>query len=160
PAVLFGERYAIQRELVVLSFIALIGACGAAALMPVNTRRRRVIASALVLAMVGQFAYFCRDYFGHYQDRAGFSFDPSHFRDLAESAVAADAARRAPAIYVSQQFDDGSVRWRFYVTKLHRVDLLERTRYFEGDGLDLDSAPRFSLMLVAAKGRRLDALLE
>src|SRR4030095_10133569 len=110
--------------------------------------------------MLAQFAYFAWDYFApsRYPSRAAVYFDAADFRTLTDAAIDADAAQRAPVIYLSRRFDDGAVRWLFYVTARNHAALMERTRYFDGDGLDLGAAQRGSLMLFYDNGPSLEAL--
>src|SRR4029077_17656479 len=90
PATLVDERYAIQRELFVLPFGALIAAFGAAFLLRHGQRAIQLAAVALMLAMPFQFAYFYRDYFTEYRVRSAYWFDPANFRGIAEHLIATD----------------------------------------------------------------------
>ncbi len=159
PATAIGERYMVQRELIVLPFAILISTYGLALLFRQRTRSIRLIAVSLVAAMPLQFAFFARDYFTHYQFRSAYYFDPSNFREIAEYVIAADAADPAPGVYLSRQLDDASARWRFYVTKHGREGLLPRTRYFDGDGLDLGPIASGSLVVFYENGPKLADLL-
>jgi hypothetical protein len=108
-------------------------------------------AAALLLATIPvQFAYIYRDYFSHYKRRSAFWYDPVAFRGAAEPVIAADAARELPAVYLSRELDDGGPKWRFYVTKHARPDLLQRTRYFDDPAVDLARAPVGALAIVYA----------
>ena len=57
---------------------------------------------------------------------------------------------RAPQILFSDDLDDKSVRWRFYLLKLQREDLWERARYFNADRLDPATVPPHSLLVLYA----------
>ena len=159
PAALAGERYMVQRALVLIPFGALIAACGAALLWRQPGRTARFVVIACLAAMPLQFAYFQHDYFGRYRDRSAALFDPSNFRELAQFLISSDTTAHVPAVYLSRYLDDGSARWRFYLTTSHREDLLARTRYFDGDGLDLGDAPSGSLMEIYADEHKLADLV-
>jgi 4-amino-4-deoxy-L-arabinose transferase-like glycosyltransferase len=152
PATLFGERYMVQRELGVVPFAALVATCGAAFLL----RQRSFIWRALAVFLIGatslQFAMVYRDYLTHYQRRAAFWYDPVTMRNAVEPIISDDAAHAIPAVYLSRALDDGGPKWRFYVTKHHRADLLHRTRYFDEPG-ELAAAPVGAVAILYANPR-------
>ncbi len=158
PATLVGERYVAQRDLFVLPFGALVATFGLAVLLRQRRRAVQLFAAFVIATIPLQFAYVYRDYLGHYKLRSGFWYDPAAFRDAAEYALATASSDDVPVVYLSRLLDDGGPKWRFYVTKHHREDLLERTEYVDGDGRDLENAPPGSLMIVYANPRP-DALL-
>lgn len=160
PAALMGERYMIQREMFVVPFGALIATFGVVFLLQHPDRATRVMAVLLLAAMPLQFAHFYRDYFAQYRTRSAFFFDSGNFREVAEYLISADSSGHVPAMYLSRQLDDGSPRWRFYLTKYHREDLLQRTSYFDGDGLDLGGVATDSLIVLYADDHKLAALLD
>jgi hypothetical protein len=96
----------------------------------------------LLIAMPVQFAYFCHDYFTDYQARSAFWFDPVNFRGVAEYLVARSETVSPPRIYLRDDLDDVVARWRFYLAKHRREDLLTRTRLLAGTGLDVGPCPR------------------
>jgi hypothetical protein len=100
----------------------------------------------LLAAMPVQFAFIYRDYFTHYKLRSAFYYDPVNFRDVAEYVIAADATRAVPRVYFSNELDDAGAKWRFYVTKQHREEMLRRTVYFMPDAIPTGEAPRDSLL--------------
>jgi 4-amino-4-deoxy-L-arabinose transferase-like glycosyltransferase len=146
PATLAGERYMVQRELVFVVFAALIATCGVAACRQVPRRGVRAMTVLLLAAMPVQFAFIYRDYFTHYKLRSAFYYDPVNFRDVAEYVIAADATRAVPRVYFSNELDDAGAKWRFYVTKQHREEMLRRTVYFMPDAIPTGEAPRDSLL--------------
>lgn len=159
PAAFVGEGYMIQRALALVPFVILMSAIGAQAMLVDARRAVRVAACVLLAVCPLQFSYFYLDYLGDYERRAAFYFDPHAFEDVAAFVVADDAAGRLPAVYLSRQLDDAAPRWRFHLTRNSRVDLLDRTRYFDGDGLDLGGIERGSLIVMLADGTVVQQLL-
>ena len=160
PAALLNERYAIQRALLLLPFIALISTFGVVALWQ---QRRQVIRAGVVVVFVLaalQFATFYRDYLTEYQLRSAIWFDPVDFRDVANYLIAADSSGTVPAVYLSEDLDDAKPRWRFYLDLQHRETLLGKTRYFHASSLDVRAVPPGSLLVVYAGDPVLPAWLE
>ena len=150
PATLVDERYAIQRALVVLPFAVLLSVFGVAFLLRQPNSVVRLATTALLIAMPLQYAWFYRDYFGDYRVRSAFWFDPVNFRGVAESLLANDPPDNPHPVYLSQDLDDVAARWRFYLAKHHREDLLPRTRLFTASGFDLTTIPAGSLIVLYA----------
>jgi hypothetical protein len=119
----------------------------------------RAVGTVLLILCPLQFGYFYADYFGGYERRAAFYFDAHAFEDVAAFVLTADSASRLPAVYLSRQLDDAAPRWRFQLTKRGRADLLERTRYFDGDGLDLGGIEAGSLSVMLNDGAMVKQLL-
>jgi hypothetical protein len=160
PATLVDERYAIQRELFVLPFGVLISVFGALYLLRDGRYAVRIVAVALLAAMPIQFAYFYRDYFTDYRIRSAFWFDPANVRGISEYLLAHDPPRQAaPAMYFSQDLDDVAARWRFYLIKNGREDLLQRTRMFDPGGLNVREVPPGSLLVFYANDPAVPTLL-
>jgi 4-amino-4-deoxy-L-arabinose transferase-like glycosyltransferase len=158
PATLLGERYAIQRELVVLPFATLIATLGAVFLLRHQLRAVRLAGVFLLLTVPVQFAYFCQDYFNDYRIRSAYWFDPVNFRGVAEHLIAASSKSGAP-IYLSEDLDDVAARWRFYLVKHQRPDLLQRTSLFAAANLDVRSVTPGSLLVLYPNDPRIPALL-
>ena len=116
-------------------------------------------ATLLLASMPIQFAYFYRDYFSNYQIRSAYWFDPVNFRGVAEYLLASDSSAGLPAVYLSQDLDDGAARWRFYLGKHSREDLLARTRYFTPAALDVATVPAGSLLVLYANDPNVAGLL-
>ena len=104
----------------------------------------------LLTAMPVQFAYFLHDYFGEYQPRSAYWFDPIDFKDVADGLLAGDARVKAPAVYLSRDLDDGSARWLFYLHKQGRPDLWPRTREFDSAHVALNEVQPGSLLVLYA----------
>ncbi len=162
--VLINTGNAIQRELVVVVFGVLICTYGAVRLFASTAVLVRTGAMALIIAMPVQFAYFAYDYFGAYRLRAANWIDPISFDDVATHVMARDATAAVPRIYLSEAFDVGEARWRFYLAKYQRDDLWQRTWLVNPVAqttwsvgarllpipLDGDAAPAGSLFVLAA----------
>jgi hypothetical protein len=159
PATLSGDRYMVQRALFILPFGALIATFGALVLLRSPSRWARWLTVALLAAMPLQFAYVYRDYFTHYQRRSVFYYDPAAFRDVAESLLASQPPGSARTTYLSNQLDDAGAKWRFYTTKHHREELLQRTRYF-GQVDDLAAAANGSFAVLYAEDPSVAGLLQ
>jgi hypothetical protein len=146
--VLVDDRYAIQRELVVIPFGVLVATFGVAFLF--QSRARVVVGAALLLlaTIPIQFVIFHRDYLTAYQARSAHWFDPSDFRDVAQYLLGTAASSGAPAIYVSNTVDDAVPRWRFYLAKHGREDLWRRTQFFSRENLDVGRVPPGGLLVL------------
>src|SRR6185295_4189153 len=70
PATLVDERYAVQRELVLLPFAVLVAVFGVRWMVRRQGVWNRLIAAALLVAVTIQFATFYRDYFTGYRLRS------------------------------------------------------------------------------------------
>jgi 4-amino-4-deoxy-L-arabinose transferase-like glycosyltransferase len=159
PATLVGERYAIQRQLVALPFAALIATFGAQFLLRHSRRAAAAAAVVLLTAMPLQFAGFYQDYFTDYRVRSAFSFDPANFRGAAEYLIQNERPGEAPHIYLSADLDDVAARWRFYLLKHRRQDLLGRTSLFAATSFDVAGVPPASLLVLYANDPVVPALL-
>ena len=113
----------------------------------------------LLLSMPLQFALFARDYYADYQARSALRYDPVGFRDVADHVMAIDASARVPGVYLSDDMDDKSVRWKFYMLKNNRLDLWDRTKYFIAAKFDPASVPAGSLLVFYATDPHVPQLL-
>jgi hypothetical protein len=104
----------------------------------------------LLLAMPIQFGSFLHDYFTSYRINSADRFDPVNVRDIAAAVISSNADSPVPAVYLSDDLDDGAIRWRFYVLKYRREDLWARTREFGADHFNVKAAPLGSLFVVYA----------
>src|SRR4030095_8539632 len=93
-----------------------------------------------VVLTAWQFANFYREYQGRYRIMWAHAYDPTAFRDAAESIIENDRARAAEAVYLPAGFYDAGAKWRFYTLKHDRPGLWRRTRYFK-DLSELNTAP-------------------
>lgn len=148
PATLKGTPAAIQRATALLPFVALVSALGFGLMWDSRRRVVRWCAALLMLAALGQFAGFYGDYFGDYRLRSARSADATAFSEVAAALLAAVDRDDPPVIYLTTPMHDASAKWRFYMTKHGRLDLLDRTRYFDGQVLALKDAPPGSLAVV------------
>jgi len=121
-----AAAYSIARAMTMVPFGVLIAVFGLQAMM--RERRSRIVGAALLLAIALQFVRFAVDYRGDYQLRVAPRLDPANVRAIADTVIAEDARRSVPAVYMSDNIDDGGVRWRFYMLKRARRDLWDRTR--------------------------------
>jgi hypothetical protein len=158
PATLSGDRYMVQRALFMLPFGALITTFGALTQLRSPSLWTRRFAVVLLAAIPLQFAYVYRDYFTHYQRRSAFYYDPSAFRDVAESLLAAQPPGSSRPTYLSNQLDDVGAKWRFYTTKHHREKLLQDTRYI-GEVDELDGVANGSFAVLYAEDPSVVGLL-
>jgi 4-amino-4-deoxy-L-arabinose transferase-like glycosyltransferase len=159
PATLVGERYAIQRELVVLPFAVLIATFGALVLLRHSIRTLRLSGMLLLLAMPVQFAFFYQDYFNDYRIRSAFAFDPANVRGIAEYLISSHSSGAVPPIYLSEDLDDVAARWRFYLIKHRREDMLARSSLFTAAGFDVRQVPSGSVLVLYANDPSVPALL-
>ena len=119
---------------------------------------RVLVTVVLLLALPIQYASFYCDYFDDYRVRSAFWFDPIDFRDVAEHLIAS-ASSDQPLVYLSRDLDDVAPRWRFYLAKHGREDLMTQTRYFAAQDFDVTRVPAGSLLVLYANDPRVAALL-
>jgi 4-amino-4-deoxy-L-arabinose transferase-like glycosyltransferase len=124
--VLIGRGDAIQRQLVLIPFVVLASVYGAGRLLRYRSTAVRVATIVLLVSLPLQFVYFVHDYFTDYRIRAAARIDPINFREVARSLFAG-GMRPAPRVYLSEALDDGVARWRFYLGKYGRDDVLAHT---------------------------------
>ena len=141
PATLVGERYAVQRELIVLPFVVLIATFGAMFLLRHSTRFARLAGVALLLAMPVQFAAFYYDYFNDYRIRSAFWFDPANFRGVAEFLLSAKrpAGRRrctSAKTWMMSRLDGASIS-----RSIDGRICSQRTSLFSARDLDVSKVP-------------------
>lgn len=142
------------RVLPIVIFGILIAAAGAHALWQSSSPRRALLIG-LVAAMPLQFVSFQRDYFGEYQQRSSYRFDPYAMRDVIAAIAEMDGDAAAPAVLLADDGDNKAIRWRFYTLKEHREELWQRTSYFgtEAPGQSIAAGA----ILVTGAGDRRDA---
>ena len=121
-----AAAYSIARAMPMAPFGVLIAVLGLQAVM--REARLKPIGIVLILAIPLQFAVFAVDYGSDYQMRAAPRLDPANVRAIADAVIAHDLQLSVPAVYLSDNIDDGGVRWRFYMLKRARLDLWSRTR--------------------------------
>jgi hypothetical protein len=153
PAAFKGEPSMIQRAMYLLPFLGLLGGFGFAELWRSQSRLARAAAVAVMVLSPLQFGYFYYDYFTHYKFRSAFYYDNVAFKDVADYLI---ASPDTPSIYLANDLDDGTVKWRFYTVAAKRADLMERTRFVEPD--ERPDAPPRSLLVTYDQTERLAAL--
>jgi hypothetical protein len=145
-ACVVGEPYAIQRELVILPFAALIAASGSEYLLSACRGWQRR-ASWCVLALVPlQFGVFYADYVTRYNERSAFGFEGDLRRAL-EEIIDRERKDESGPVYLSKDIRFVDLYWTWYLRKHTREDLLGRTMYFDATSFDADSMPPASLVL-------------
>jgi 4-amino-4-deoxy-L-arabinose transferase-like glycosyltransferase len=150
------EPFAIDRELQLLPFAALIGATGAARLWSARDRRWRALAVCLLLLVPLHFGLFYVDYFTDYRARSAFWFEGNR-RGALEAIIARAPQERPPSIYLSTDIPYIDWSWKLYAIKYRREDLLARSVYFRSEGFDVRDVPARSLILMP-HDTRADAL--
>jgi hypothetical protein len=153
PAAFKGEPSMIQRAMYLLPFLGLLGGFGFAELWRSSSGLARAAAVAAMVLSPLQFGYFYFDYFTHYKFRSAFYYDNVAFRDVAAYVF---ASPNTPAIYLADDLDDGTVKWRFYTVAANRADLMART-HFVGPK-DRPDAPSGSLLVTYDQTERLAML--
>ena len=147
PAAIKGAPYAIQRASGLLIYVSLLAGFGLASLAVSSARDCPRGSGRLVVLMAWQFADFYRDYHGNLSHRSAHTYDPTAFREAAESIIESDQSRAAEAVYMPTGFYDAGAKWRFYTLKHDRLSLWRRTRYFTNLS-ELDAAPSSGIALL------------
>ena len=156
PAVIKGAPYAIQRASGLLIYVSLLAGAGLAYAAMSSRLLARAAAAVLVVFMAWQFTSFYRDYHGRYRLGSAYAYDPTAFREAAESIIRVDAEAAVQAVYMPVNYYDSSAKWRFYTNKHDRPDLWRRTRYYDGLAA-LAPAPADSVAVVpVANGQSVD----
>jgi hypothetical protein len=125
--VIIDTGNAVQREMVLLPFGALLAAYGARRLLRTGEAPIRWLTTIALIALPLQFAYFAHDYFGDYQLRAADRIDPINMGEIARTMLQHDQQPPLSRIYLSESLDDGLARWHFFVARYRREDLLPLT---------------------------------
>ena len=115
----------------------------------------RPLLAALILVSAAQFAFVYRDYFTHYKLRSAFYYDAIAFVHVAAELL---DAPDVPAVYFSRDLDDVGSKWRFYLIKHRREDLLARTKYVEPEPQTLADAPPGTLLVTYPVSHVIEAL--
>jgi 4-amino-4-deoxy-L-arabinose transferase-like glycosyltransferase len=141
------------------------GMLAAAALSDRMPLGRLVACCVLAWAPI-QFSYFASDYFNDYRLRSGFWLG-GNLRGALEDLIDRQQQESAPRIYFSTLAStDGRMDtrnrwmesyWKFYLTKHHRQDLLERTAHL--DPAQVKTIPPGSLVLANLGNVTTDSLV-
>jgi 4-amino-4-deoxy-L-arabinose transferase-like glycosyltransferase len=120
-----AAAYSIARVMTLVPLGVLLATLGVKSLW--RDRWPRRIAVALLAMIALQFTVFVADYAGPYQRRAGPRLDPANIAAVTDAVITHDRNNQVPAIYLSQQLDDGGARWRFFLLERARLDLWSRS---------------------------------
>ena len=152
------EPYAVDRELGLLPFGVLAATVGVKYMFE-RGRVWRTVALCLLGIVPIHFALFCTEYFGSYRVQSAFWFEFNR-RGAIEEILARDVQGHPPAIYLSTlRIPYLEAYWRLYLIKHDREDLLDRTRYFNADTLDVSDVPAGSLLLASRQDTSLEKLV-
>jgi 4-amino-4-deoxy-L-arabinose transferase-like glycosyltransferase len=159
PPTLKGTPHVIQRTLTMLPFAIAFATAGVWYLWQAPSRYARVLLVLLLAALPLQFAVFYADYLTEYRVRSSSAYDRTAFVETARVLLDAESRGKVSRFYLTAPLYDVSAKWRFYATKAGRVDLLERTRYFDGRLDTIGDAPAGSLAVVEAANPGIDAAI-
>lgn len=145
------EPYATDRALTLVLFAVLIAAYGLDTWLRPGPAivLRRVGLAALALALAVQFSTFHADYFGAYRARSAFWFNGNHPGAL-EPLIAEHPVTDPRRIYLSDQLPWIRSYWKFYLVRHARLDLLDRTVYFDATSIDPTALPPGTMLLTGA----------
>jgi hypothetical protein len=156
-----APQYATARDLLVIPFGILLSVAGMQWLIE-SGGGGRVAVTALLVAMPLQFAGFARDYFGGYQHRSSFRHDGLNMRGVVDAVIDAERSGPATAIYLSEDLGTGkSVQWQYHLTTRRRLDLWEKSAYFDPASFTTaggELSPG-SLVIIAPNHTRLSGIL-
>lgn len=109
----------------------------------------RPLLLCLLLAIALQFVVFLRDYTTDYSSRAAAWFG-GNIRGAVLSLIALDDRDGGPAVYISADIPYISSFWRWYLIGNRRLDLSQRTSFFDREQFSRLTMPQGSLVLGAA----------
>ena len=146
---LYGTPGAIQRQLVLLPFVALISARGAKFLWTSPARLARIAATLAVIASPLLFAYVV---YGTFEDRESYAvrFDPSNFRELTPALAALNRQIDAPQVVLAIGPYDRRAYWRFHTQKLGDEALRDKALFWEPANFRADAVHANSLIVASA----------
>lgn len=126
---LVGNQYRASKELVILPFAIFLSIYGLMFLFKFFKERYIFVTSILLVFIFLQFGLFLNDYFGDYRVRSygWFNYDiPGSLEALIEQ----DEKEKANKIYLDSSIYFIEKYWRFYLIKHDRLDILNKTFYF------------------------------
>lgn len=147
--VLYGTPGAIQRQLVLLPFVAILAARGAEHLVRSSSRAARAAAVAAMAATPLVFAYAASEVFA---DRESYvlRFDPSNFRELTPALAALDEQTPAPQVVLAIGPYDRRAYWLFHTQKLGALALRDKAVFWEPSGFQPAMVQANSLIVAAS----------
>lgn len=156
--VLYGTPGAIQRQLVLVPFVAIVAGAGAVFLLSRHAAVWRMLAAAAVVASPVVFAVAADDVFAGREDYIT-RFDPSNFRDLTPALAALDGEAAAPQVVVTIGPYDRRAYWLFHTTKIGNTALRDKALFWEPDAFRAAEVAPGSLV-IASSGSALAARLD
>ena len=147
--VLYGTPGVIQRQLVLLPFVAIVAALGADYLWSRRSKAVRWSTNLAVAACPAVFAVAAYDVFAEHQSYA-VRFDPSNFRELTPALAALDAQSAASRIVLAIGPYDRRAYWRFHTEKLGKHDLFAKTALVDAASFGLQDVTANSLVVASA----------
>jgi len=158
-ALLIDEPGAIDRELVLLPFAAIVAIEGARQLMSSGRTAVQLLATVLIATIPIQFYFFISDYHGDYRLRSIDWFE-RNVRGGIERIIARMPSDDARPVYLSAAVPFVDLNWRFYLLKHNRLDLLERARIVDLQALDTPSMKMGSIVFAAGGDPAIAQFLE
>jgi hypothetical protein len=147
--VLYGTPGAIQRQLVLIPFVAVVSALGAVALWNRGTSTARWTLMAMVALCPALFAVAAVDAFAN-KDSYSVRFDPSNFRELTPAVAALNREIEAPQVVFAIGPYDRRAYWHFHTSKLGEESLRAKAMMVEAPSVRLDDIPANSLIVANA----------
>jgi 4-amino-4-deoxy-L-arabinose transferase-like glycosyltransferase len=124
-----GERYRINRALVMLPLAALLAAAGVRALWSARSRAWRLGAITCLAMMPIQFLAFHRDYFVGYPARSQSWFEFNIAGGM-EAIIEHERLERVP-VFIASNIQWAGYYWPLYLEKHSRTDLTTMTTYID-----------------------------
>jgi 4-amino-4-deoxy-L-arabinose transferase-like glycosyltransferase len=155
--VLYGTPGAIQRQLVLLPFVAIVAARGAERLLHSSSAFARSAAIVALAATPLVFAYAAYDAFAE-RDSYVTRFDPSNFRDLTPALAVLNREISAPQVVLAIGPYDRRAYWRFHTQKLRDPELRDKAIFWEPSGFQHAVVREHSLIVAVAPSPLADRL--
>ena len=124
-----------------------------------RTKRWRLIAVGLAVALVVQFVQFRDDYFTDYRVRSGEWFQ-RNVRGALEAIIERERHEDVPAVYLSSDIRWIDWYWRFYLIKHGRQEVLAKTVQFDPRAFDIQRVPAGSLLVLRAGDKDSDLVAD
>ncbi len=147
--VLYGTPGAVQRQLVLIPFVAIVSALGAITLWNRSTTIARVTTMGTLALCPVLFAVAAVDVFAN-RDAYIVRFDPSNFRELTPALAALNREIDAPQVVIAIGPYDRRAYWHFHTSKLNELALRAKAMMVEAQSVRLDQIPANSLIVANA----------